>query len=149
MAVDENAARLDRLERMMGDLGGKIDKLGSNGSSREVERQVSRIEEEFTADELQQVRDHRDYEKWKRYVDRYGEELEREAVLAQKSGKADDDEEDGDEEEDDGEEEKETPESSTPKKKGARKQPASRHPKPPVPEPEPEKPGFLASLMKD
>ena len=128
MSVDEGTARMDRLERMLGDVVGKIDKLGSNGSSAAVDRDIRSIESEFTPEELQAVRDTRAFEQFKRHADRYAEELEREAVAAQKDA-ADDDDADDD---DDGADDQGVRDDAKPKPKPRAKpkpqrKPASRH----------------------
>lgn len=150
MAVDETSSRLDRLERMLGDFGSKIDRLGQNGaaSSREVEKSARRIEDEFSPEELQMVRDHRGYEQFKRYVDRLGDDLDKEARIALASS------DDADEDEDaDGDDDAAAKPKGKAKPRG-RKKPASRHAddepdddesQPPAPEPK----SVFARLMEE
>lgn len=155
LSTDEQTARIDKLEGMVKDLGRMIERVSSSGNSsngqREVERQVRRIEDEFSDDELQMVREHRAYESFKRNVERYGQELEREAALARSSDDDDDDDDEDDDvdEDDDTEGEKPKPKAKT-KAKPAPRKPASRHKADDDDggdKPEPE--GLLARLMKD
>ena len=132
MSVDEGTARMDRLERMLGDLGNEIKKVNANGgSSKSVDRDIRSIESEFTAEELQAVRDTRAFEQFKRHADRYAEELEREAVAAQKD-EADDDDADDDDDDADGADDQGVRDDAKPKPKPRAKpkpqrKPASRH----------------------
>ena len=163
MSADQEQARIDALERRFETLNSTIERALSrgNGSSAEVERQVRRIEDDFSPDELKMVRDHREYEAFKRNVERYGAELEREAALALASKPADDDandEDDDDEVDDEDDDEEDEASKRAPGKIKAKPKPTSkkkptppaRHPKPDDKPDEDEKPsGLLQRLMSD
>lgn len=165
---DERDERLDRLEQMVGDLGRRMEgALSRRGGptvedERGIRRDAKRIEDEFTEDELNQIRGEREYNAFKRNADRYAAELEREALAAGAAGDDEDDDEDegddehGDDEDDEGDGGK--PAAKRKPAAGKRKPPArprgGRHePPPPAEDPPPpaDKPqgGVLSWLFSD
>lgn len=175
MSADEDRARVDTLERRFSELNATIERAlsGRNGgSSGDVERQTRRLEDDFTADELTMVRDHREYESFKRNVERYGAELEREAALAQRgtagdddvdvddddAGDADDDDADDDDDDDaskdapGGKGKTKAKPKPGDKKPPARRKPPARHAKPDDKDDDlgdDDRPGLLQRLMAD
>jgi hypothetical protein len=74
----------------------QIERLVAAGKPAEAAAKVQRVDSEFTDEELQALRDERQYQGFRKMMDRYGDELEREAVAAGADGDGDDDGDDDD-----------------------------------------------------
>lgn len=146
--------RIDELRAEFRDQISRLERAISSGSRPRVERASRALEDEFSEDEIRQLRETREYERFRRMAERYGDELEREARLAGADNGDEEekqDEPDAEEEEDDEEgDEAAVPARPQQKaKKPAKPRPrGGRHPKPePVAEPEPAK-GLLSWLVE-
>lgn len=150
MAEDEELRselnrRMDALDNSFADL---VKELRA-GNGKQADNKMRSIQEEFSAEELQTIRDRREYEAWRRNAERFGEELEREAdtLIEEQPDEEDDDEDESDEEDDD---ETLAPTAKTKAKPKAKPRPrGGRHPKAEPAEPEPEAGGILSWLVKD
>lgn len=129
--------RLDKLERLIGQLGESVQRLTQgHGDERTVQRQASRIEDEFSKEELDAIREEREYRRLVARLERW----EAEKAKREPEPPKDEDEDEEEEEETDGDEEEDEddapPRSSrTPP---ARRRPPARHKPDPEPEPEPQ-----------
>lgn len=127
MAVDETSARLDRLEAQLRETNESIRAALANGSKpqiREAERDIRRVEDDFTDEERRMVREHREWSSFERMMSRWEEQK----AKAKAEAEADED--------DDDPEAKPKPKATT--KAKAKPKPASRHPEPDEDAPEPE-----------
>lgn len=139
----EDSDLLDRFDRLETAIGNVL----KQRDTPKAERAVRRLEDEFSDDELEQLRDTREYGRFRRMMDRYADELEQEAV---KAGADNDDPEDGADEED----EEPATEGDPPKvrRKPAAKPRGGRHAPAPVEDELPgeqKKEGPFAWLLKD
>lgn len=118
--------RIDKLERLIGQLGESVQRLTQgHGDERTVQRQAARIEDEFSKEELDAIREEREYRRLVARLERW--ETEKAKRQPQPKDEDDDDDED-DEEEGDGDEEEE--EEAPPRSKRtppARRRPPARH----------------------
>lgn len=143
----EDSDLLDRFDRLETAIGNAL----KQRDTPKAEKAVRRLEDEFSDDELEQLRDTREYGRFRRMMDRYADELEQEAV---KAGADNDDPEDGaDDEVDEGDDEREQDRpAAKAKRKPAAKPRGGRHAPPPVEDELPgeqKKEGPFAWLLKD
>lgn len=144
MSVDEEVSRLDRLERRFDDLFAEIRKINANGGGTPKQREaVESKMSEFSDEELQTLRDEKQYQQLRKAIERYASELEAEAVAAQQEAGDDEDDEDEDETED------EEQEAKPPTAKTKTRPRGGRHPRPEQPAEEERKPGLLDKLLSD
>lgn len=117
--------RLDKLERLIGQLGESVQRLTQgHGDERTVQRQASRIEDEFSKEELDAIREEREYRRLVARLERWETEKAKREPEPKDEDSGDDEEAGGD----DGEEEEE--EEAPPRSKRtppARRRPPARH----------------------
>lgn len=130
---EQDDPRFEELRAEFRDSIGRLEKAIKAGSEPRVKRASRALEDEFSEEEISQLRETREYERFRRMAERYAQEREREAKL---NGGADDDEND---------EEKPKP---ARKRKPAVKARGGRHEQE-EPEPEEEAKGPLAWLLSD
>lgn len=126
---DEGGGELAELRAELRDAVARFEQALETGSPVRQQRAARTLEDEFSAEELQQLRDTREFERFRRLAERYGAELEQEADAAY------DADEDGDDDEgDDDEGELEEAPKRKPKAKAKAKPAGGRHPVPAVDE---------------
>lgn len=136
--------RLDELRAEFRDQISRLERAIQSGSKPRMERASRSLEDEFSEDEIRQLRETREYERFRRMAQRFGEELEREARLA----RDDEENDDEDEPEEEPEAEEEAPQPKPKAKKPAKPRPrGGRHQKPEPEETEPAK-GLLSWLVE-